>query len=147
MEQGLRDCCRSVRIGKILIQRDELTALPKYYYSKLPPGIASRHCILMDPMLATGGSVKCAIQVLLDHGVMQEQILLVSLISTKEGIAAVLAAYPSIKIVVASIDDGLNERKVIVPGLGDFGCRYFGTDVASDDELEANAESKSSFHI
>ncbi|KAJ3282077.1 Uracil phosphoribosyltransferase, synthesizes UMP from uracil [Borealophlyctis nickersoniae] len=128
MEQGLRDCCRfgdlpsgidiasgsfdeshlatrSIRIGKILIQRDEETAMPQLYYAKLPPDIMSRFCLLLDPMLATGGSANKAI----------------------EGIQKVLGVYPKIKIITAEIDEGLDANKYIVPGLGDFGCRYFGT--------------------
>ncbi|KAJ3160130.1 Uracil phosphoribosyltransferase, synthesizes UMP from uracil [Geranomyces michiganensis] len=128
MEQGLRDCCRSVRIGKILIQRDEETAQPTLYYAKLPPDIAERYCLLLDPMLATGGSANKAIEVLLDHGVPEERILFVNLICAPEGIDKVLGAYPKIKIVTAEIDSGLDERKWIIPGLGDFGCRYFGTE-------------------
>ncbi|KAI9199288.1 uracil phosphoribosyltransferase-domain-containing protein [Polychytrium aggregatum] len=128
MEQGLRDCCRSVRIGKILIQRDEETALPKLFYSKLPPDISERYCLLLDPMLATGGSAIKAIEVLLETGVPQERIIFVNLLCAPEGIAKVLAAYPKLKIVTAEIDDGLDEHKYIIPGLGDFGCRYFGTD-------------------
>ena len=127
MEQGLRDCCRSVRIGKILIQRDEATAMPQLFYSKLPKDIASRFCLLLDPMLATGGSANKAIEVLLNHGVMEDHILFVNLICCPEGIKAVLDAYPKVRIVTAEIDNGLDEQRYIVPGLGDFGCRYFGT--------------------
>lgn len=75
MEQGLRESCNGVRIGKILIQRDEATALPKLFYSKLPPDVASRTVLLLDPMLATGGSAIKAVQVLLDHGVVEENIV------------------------------------------------------------------------
>ncbi|ORY06946.1 PRTase-like protein [Basidiobolus meristosporus CBS 931.73] len=128
MEQGLRECCRSVRIGKILIQRDEETALPQLYYSKLPEDIASRYCLLLDPMLATGGSAMKAIEVLLDNGVKEDRILFVNLIASPEGIEAMLKAFPNIKIITAEVDAGLDENKYIVPGLGDFGCRYFGTD-------------------
>ncbi|KAK9694354.1 Uracil phosphoribosyltransferase, synthesizes UMP from uracil [Basidiobolus ranarum] len=128
MEQGLRECCRSVRIGKILIQRDEETALPQLYYSKLPDDIASRYCLLLDPMLATGGSAMKAIEVLLENGVQEERILFVNLIASPEGIEATLKCYPNIKIITAEVDAGLDENKYIVPGLGDFGCRYFGTD-------------------
>ncbi|RKO89708.1 uracil phosphoribosyltransferase-domain-containing protein [Blyttiomyces helicus] len=127
MEQGLRDCCRSVRIGKILIQRDEETAMPKLYYAKLPQDIADRFCLLLDPMLATGGSANKAIEVLLSNGVKEENILFVNLICAPEGIEKVVGKYPKIKIVTAEIDDGLDSNKFIVPGLGDFGCRYFGT--------------------
>ncbi|KAI8599719.1 uracil phosphoribosyltransferase-domain-containing protein [Dissophora ornata] len=128
MEKGLRDVCRSVRIGKILIQRDEETALPKLYYAKFPPDIATRYCLLLDPALATGGSAIKAIEVLLDNGVSEEKIVFVNLLCCPEGISAVLKTYPKIKIVTAAVDDGLNERKFLVPGLGDFGCRYYGTD-------------------
>eukprot|EP00842_Homolaphlyctis_polyrhiza_P006774 jgi/Hompol1/7098/HPOL_000744-RA len=127
MEQGLRDCCRSVRIGKILIQRDEETALPKLFYAKLPADVADRFCLLLDPMLATGGSAIKAIEVLLSHNVKEDHIIFVNLISCPEGIDAVTAKYPKVKLVTAEIDDGLNEQKYIVPGIGDFGCRYFGT--------------------
>ncbi|KAG0334749.1 Uracil phosphoribosyltransferase, synthesizes UMP from uracil [Podila horticola] len=128
MEQALREVCRSVRIGKILIQRDEETALPKLYYLKFPPDIASRYCLLLDPALATGGSAIKAIETLVEHGVPEERILFLNLLSCPQGIAAVVAKYPSIKIITAEIDHGLNGKKYIVPGLGDFGCRYFGTD-------------------
>ena len=75
MEAGLRECCRSVRIGKILIQRDEDTAKPKLFYAKLPEDIADRWVLLLDPMLATGGSAIQAMQVLVDHGVQPSKIL------------------------------------------------------------------------
>jgi uracil phosphoribosyltransferase len=128
MEHVLRNCCRGVRIGKVLIQRDETTSLPKLYYSKFPPDIANRTCLLLDPMLATGGSAIKAIEVLLQHGVPQSKIIFVNLVAAPEGINALLDAHPQVKIITAAIDEGLDERKYIVPGLGDFGCRYFGTD-------------------
>ena len=128
MEQGLRHCCRSVRIGKILIQRDEETAKPKLYYSKLPPDIDTRFVFLLDPMLATGGSVCKAIEVLLEHGVRQDRIIFLNLLSCPEGIQNVTRAFPQVTIITAGVDAGLDEKKFIIPGLGDFGCRYFGTD-------------------
>ncbi|KAJ3328625.1 Uracil phosphoribosyltransferase, synthesizes UMP from uracil [Blyttiomyces sp. JEL0837] len=128
MEQGLRDCCRSIRIGKILIQRDEETAQPQLYYSKLPPDIKDRFCLLLDPMLATGGSANKAIDVLIQNGVPEERILFVNLICAPEGIQAMVSSHPKIKIITAEIDKGLDGNKYIIPGLGDFGCRYFGTD-------------------
>ncbi|RKP04220.1 hypothetical protein CXG81DRAFT_23174 [Caulochytrium protostelioides] len=127
MEQGLRDCCRSVRIGKILIQRDEETAQPELFYAKLPPDISSRYCLLLDPMLATGGSAKKAIDVLVKTGVQEAQILFVNLVCAPEGIENVLKDFPKIKIVTAAIDAGLDDHKYILPGLGDFGDRYFGS--------------------
>jgi uracil phosphoribosyltransferase len=78
-------------------------------------------------MLATGGSAIKAVEVLEKHGVSQETIIFVNLVACPEGIQALLNAYPNIKIVTACIDKALDEKKYIVPGLGDFGCRYFGT--------------------
>jgi len=78
-------------------------------------------------MLATGGSAIKAIEVLLDHGVREESILFVNLICCPEGISAIVKKFPKIRIITGQIDQGLNEQKYIIPGLGDFGCRYFGT--------------------
>ncbi|SCZ99025.1 BZ3500_MvSof-1268-A1-R1_Chr7-1g09359 [Microbotryum saponariae] len=136
MEAGLRECCRAVRIGKILIQRDEETHQAKLFYAKLPDDIAQRYCLLLDPMLdlvlsqpkATGGSAIKAIEVLLDHGVPQERIVFLNLVSCPEGLEAMYKAYPHVRVVTAWIDECLNEKKYIVPGLGDFGDRYFTSD-------------------
>ncbi|GAA5816731.1 hypothetical protein MFLAVUS_010263 [Mucor flavus] len=128
MEQGLRECCRSVRIGKILIQRDEETHQPKLYYAKLPKDIASRYVLLLDPMLATGGSAMQAVQVLLDNNVKEDHIIFLNLIGSPEGIDAFVQRFPKVKIVIGELDACLNEEKYIIPGCGDFGCRYFGTD-------------------
>lgn len=125
MEQGLRDCCRSVRIGKILIQRDEETALPKLFYEKLPDDISDRYVFLLDPMLATGGSAIMATDVLIKRGVKPERIFFLNLICCKEGIENYHRAHPDVKIVTGCIDKGLNEHKYLVPGLGDFGDRYY----------------------
>lgn len=127
METGLRAVCRGVRIGKILIQRDEETHLPKKYYAKLPNDIAKRNVLLMDPMLATGGSVCCAIDHLKSVGVHEENIVFLNLIAAPEGIKKVNAEYPGVRIVTSMIDDGLNDDAYIIPGCGDFGDRYFGT--------------------
>eukprot|EP00168_Porphyra_purpurea_P005019 TRINITY_DN1605_c0_g1_i1.p1 TRINITY_DN1605_c0_g1~~TRINITY_DN1605_c0_g1_i1.p1 ORF type:complete len:198 (+),score=73.40 TRINITY_DN1605_c0_g1_i1:313-906(+) len=128
MEPALRSCCRSCRIGKILIQRDEATAAPALFFAKLPDDVASRHVLLLDPMLATGGSARMAIQALLDAGVPQNKIVFVSVLAAREGLAAVCEAYPDVSVVTAAVDAGLNAKKFIVPGVGDFGDRYFGTD-------------------
>ncbi|KAI8978927.1 uracil phosphoribosyltransferase-domain-containing protein [Pilobolus umbonatus] len=123
MEQGLRECCRSVRIGKILIQRDEETHQPKLYYAKLPKDIASRYVLLLDPMLATGGSAMQAVQVLLDNNVKEENIMFLNLIASPEGIDAFIQRFPKIKIIIGELDACLNKEKYIMPGCGDFGCR------------------------
>lgn len=116
-----------IRIGKILIQRDEATALPALFYCKLCPDIAKRMVLLLDPMLATGGSAIKAIEVLVENGVKEENILFVNLISCPEGLKNLQKTCPKVRIITAFVDRGLNEQKYIVPGLGDFGCRYYGT--------------------
>lgn len=126
MEMGLRDCCRSVRIGKILIQRDEETALPKLFYEKLPQDISERFVFLLDPMLATGGSAMMAVEVLLSRGVQAKNIFFLNLVAAPEGIAAFQEKYPDVRIITGAIDEKLNDDKYIVPGLGDFGDRYYG---------------------
>lgn len=128
MEAGLRAVCPGIRIGKILIQRDKVTKLPRLYYSALPPDIAQRHVLLLDPMLATGGTALAAIKVLRDRGVPEERIVFVTLITVPEGIAAVRSRHPDLRIVTSAIDERLNENAYMMPGIGDFGDRYFGTD-------------------
>ena len=118
----------SVAVGKILIQRDEETAKPHLFYSKLPPDVATRPVLLLDPMLATGGSAVAACKVLCDAGCKPEQIIFVNILCVKEGLEALAEAYPQVKVVTGAIDPILNDKKYIVPGLGDFGDRYFGTD-------------------
>ncbi|KAH8632976.1 hypothetical protein IG631_11610 [Alternaria alternata] len=111
MEQGLRDCCRSVRIGKILIQRDEETSKPKLYYDKLPEDISDRWVLLLDPMLATGGSALMAIDVLKSRGVPEEHILFLNLIASPEGAQNLADKFPKVRVVTAFVDAGLDEKK------------------------------------
>lgn len=125
MEQGLRDCCRSVRLGKILIQRDEETAKAKLYYEKLPADIHERYVFLLDPMLATGGSAIVATDVLLSRGVNQDRILFLNLVSNPQGIQKYHERFPDIKIITGAVDKGLDEKRFVVPGCGDFGDRYY----------------------
>jgi len=125
MEQGLRDCCRSVRIGKILIQRDEETSMPKLFYDKLPEDIAERFVLLLDPMFATGGSASMAVDVLISRGVPEERIVFLNLIASPEGIRSFADRFPKLRIVTAFVDQGLDEKNYIIPGLGDFGDRFY----------------------
>lgn len=127
MEAALRAVVRSVKIGKILIQRDKVTKLPHLYYSALPDDIARRHVLLLDPMLATGGTALMAIKILLDRGVAEDRIVFVNMITVPEGIAAVSKCHPNVQMVTSSIEEGLNENAYMMPGIGDFGDRYFGT--------------------
>ncbi|MGC5364283.1 uracil phosphoribosyltransferase [Streptomyces sp. DT24] len=127
MEAELRDIHPGIRIGKILIQRDKKTKLPHLYYSHLPDDIAERHVLLLEPMLATGGSALTAIGVLLDAGVREENIVFVNFLTAPEGIHTVCRKHPRVKIVTSAIEDRLNENAFMVPGIGDFGDRFFGT--------------------
>ncbi|ODA78462.1 hypothetical protein RJ55_05843 [Drechmeria coniospora] len=115
MEHGLRDCCRSVRIGKILIQRDEDTSQPKLFYDKLPEDIAERWVLLLDPMFATGGSAIMAVQVLKARGVPEGRILFLNLIASPEGVQNFATKFPQLKVVTAFIDERLDEKKYNTP--------------------------------
>eukprot|EP01064_Diplonema_japonicum_P023753 TRINITY_DN34171_c0_g1_i1.p1 TRINITY_DN34171_c0_g1~~TRINITY_DN34171_c0_g1_i1.p1 ORF type:complete len:268 (+),score=89.02 TRINITY_DN34171_c0_g1_i1:24-806(+) len=129
MEAALRTTCRDVRIGKILIQRNEETGKPdsKYSYAKLPADIKDRWVFLLDPMLATGGSAIKAVNILKQHGVKEERIVFVNVVCCPEGLKNFTTAFPKTQIVTSSVDPVLDERHYILPGLGDFGDRYFGT--------------------
>jgi len=125
--EAVRAVWPAVSVGKILIQRDEETALPRLFYCKLPPNIASKHVLLLDPMLATGGSAVKAVEELVGAGVAPDRIVFANVVACPEGIAALQNAFPAVRIVTCAVDEGLNEKKYIVPGLGDYGDRYFGT--------------------
>jgi uracil phosphoribosyltransferase len=113
------------RVGHIGLQRDETTAVASRYYSRLPSILPSTYVIVVDPMLATGGSAVAAAALLRQAGAAQ--IRIVCIVAAPEGVAQVEAYDPSIRIYAPAIDRGLNERKYIVPGLGDFGDRLYGT--------------------
>ncbi|EZG78866.1 uracil phosphoribosyltransferase [Gregarina niphandrodes] len=128
MEGALRAVCRGCRIGKILIQRDEETLEPNLIYTKLPSDVAERQVLLMDPMLATGGSAIRAIEVLIDqYNVPEDKIVFMNLVAAPEGVHRLCKRFPKVKVVTGVLDDRLNEKGYIVPGCGDFGDRYFGT--------------------
>lgn len=124
MVQGLLDLIPSARIGVIGLYRDPETLKPVEYYCKLP-NIENRSFIIVDPMLATGGSSVAAIQMLKDRGV--KDIRLMCLVAAPEGVDTVNKAHPDVKIYTAAVDECLNEHGYIVPGLGDAGDRIFGT--------------------
>jgi len=119
-----------VAVGKILIQRDESAddKRPVLYYKKLPKDINERFIILVDPMLATAGSAKMAIKVLGESGVKPERIMFLNLICAPEGLAALTAEYPDVRVITAAVDQKLNSQMFIVPGLGDYGDRYYQTE-------------------
>jgi uracil phosphoribosyltransferase len=132
METGLRAVCKSVRIGKMLIQRDEHNT-PQLYYHKLPDDIKSRYVLLMDPILATGGSACAAIQALVDCGVPAERIIFLNLIAAPQGVLNICKQFDRVQLVTTAIDDDLNDDNFVVPGIGQFGDRYFGTGLDVDE--------------
>jgi len=125
MVDGMISLIPSAKIGHIGLYRDPETHEPVEYYCKMPPDIAERDVIVVDPMLATGGSASAAIQFIKNHGC--KTIRLMNVIAAPEGIAVVQKDHPDVDIYVASVDERLNDHAYIVPGLGDAGDRIFGT--------------------
>ncbi len=113
-------------VGMLGLERDEKTAIARTYYAKLPP-ILSAQAIILDPMLATGGSAKIAVKHLMDVGYTKENIYFTGVVAAKEGYIILAELIPPQNILIAAIDSELNGKKYIVPGLGDYGDRYFGT--------------------
>lgn len=125
MVDGMLKLLPNAKVGHVGLYRDPVTMEPVEYYCKLPSDIESSMCIVLDPMLATGGSGKAAVDFLKAKGA--KQIKFMCLIAAPEGIAVLHDAHPDIDIFCAAEDEGLNEHKYIIPGLGDAGDRLFGT--------------------
>ena len=125
MVEGILDLIPSARVGHVGLYRDPETLEPVSYYAKLPGDIAERDTFLLDPMLATGGSAVAAIDRLKDEGA--HHIRLLCILAAPEGVAVVEKAHPDVQIVLAALDERLNDRGYIVPGLGDAGDRIYGT--------------------
>ncbi|HTV12187.1 MAG TPA: uracil phosphoribosyltransferase [Acidimicrobiales bacterium] len=124
MLEAVTELFPEVTVGYVGLERDHATFEPSLYYSKLPP-LEGTLTLLLDPMLATGASACAACESLEKGGA--EEITLLSVVSAPEGIARLHKKHPNVQIVTASIDEGLNQHAYIVPGLGDFGDRLFGT--------------------
>ncbi|KFM26083.1 Uridine kinase-like protein 1, chloroplastic, partial [Auxenochlorella protothecoides] len=130
MEPALRACCKGIKIGKILVHREKTelgvraAVEREIVYEKLPTDIAERYVLLMDPILASGYSAQRAIQVLLDKGVDEGRILFLNLVAAPEGVHRICRAFPRLKLVTSEIDEGL-EAFAVIPGVGEFGDRYF----------------------
>lgn len=125
MVEGIWELMPSAEVWHIGLYRDEHTLKPVEYYNKLPIEPTVSVCLILDPMLATGGSATATVEVLKRWGV--KKIKFVGLIGAPEGIAVLQKAHPDVDIYLAAVDDHLNERGYIVPGLGDAGDRQFGT--------------------
>ena len=125
MVDGILNLVPAAKVGHIGLYRDPETHLPVEYYCKLPKDVAERDLIVVDPMLATGGSSVAAINFIKQRGC--KSITLMCLVGCPEGVRAVQEAHPDVDIYIAAIDEYLNENKYIVPGLGDAGDRLYGT--------------------
>lgn len=125
MLDAILELVPGARVGHIGLQRDEETAVASRYYAKLPPNLADSQVLIIDPMLATGGSAVAALDVLREAGARRVQ--MICIVAAPEGIALVERHYPDVEIFTPVVDRGLNERKFILPGLGDFGDRLYGT--------------------
>jgi uracil phosphoribosyltransferase len=125
MVDAMLELMPTAQVWHLGLFRDERTLRPVEYYNKLPDSAAVDLCLILDPMLATGGSATAAIDVLKRWGAVR--IKLVNLIAAPEGVAAVQAAHPDVEIHCAALDRGLNDQGYIMPGLGDAGDRQFGT--------------------
>lgn len=125
MVDGMLRLIPAAKVGHVGLYRDPETLQPVEYYCKLPPDVEERDLIVIDPMLATGGSAAAAITFLKERGA--RNIKLMCLIAAPEGIKAVEEAHPDVDIFVAAVDKQLNDHGYIVPGLGDAGDRLFGT--------------------
>lgn len=124
MVQPFTDLFPDVSVGYVGLERDHETARPRSYYCKLPP-LKNRHVFIVDPMLATGGSAVAALDVVKRQG--GANVRLVCIVSAPEGVAEVEKHHPGTVIHTAALDRALNARKYILPGLGDFGDRLYGT--------------------
>jgi uracil phosphoribosyltransferase len=126
MVSGILNLIPSAKVGHVGVYRDEHTLQPVEYYFRLPPDAASMRTFLLDPMLATGGSLAHAVELLKTKGGIA-RITVVSILAAPEGLDALHAAHPDVKIYTAMLDDHLNDQGYILPGLGDCGDRLFGT--------------------
>ena len=127
MVDGITSLIPTAKVGYLGLYRDEETLEPKEYYCKFPKNIEDSFVLLVDPMLATGGSVVHALDVLNRYGVKDENIKYVGVVGAPEGVKNVQDHHPNVEIFLASLDEKLNDKGYIVPGLGDCGDRLFGT--------------------
>ncbi|KAI6214188.1 Uridine kinase [Aphelenchoides besseyi] len=157
LERPLRAVVKDCKLGKILIQTNDLTREPELHYVRFPKMISKYKVFLMDPIVASGAAAIMAIRILLDHDVQEENITLLSLLMAETGVHSIAYAFPKVRLVTTAVDKDINQFGYIVPGMGNFGDRYYGTDAvdhSTDDEdedtgcdsekLEIDCESNSS---
>jgi uridine kinase len=160
MENALRACCKGIKIGKLLIERRDkdgmlarqasssgdlsstLMSNSRIHYEKLPHDIADRYVLLLDPILATGVSAQSAIDLLLERGVQEEKILFLTVIASTQGVHHLCTRYPRMKVITSEVDAGLSDDNKVLPGVGEFGDRYFGTEMPSIVQLQPPSDSR-----
>lgn len=162
MENALRACCKGIKIGKLLIERRDRDGLlrrtesahaadaspptaivaPRILYEKLPHDIADRYVLLLDPILATGVSAQAAVDLLLERGVKEEKILFLTVIASTQGVHHLCTRYPRMKVITSEVDAGLSDENKVLPGVGEFGDRYFGTEIPSIATLQPEHDSR-----
>ena len=160
MENALRACCKGIKIGKLLIERRDKDGMiarqasasgdlsspvmynSRIHYEKLPHDIADRYVLLLDPILATGVSAQSAIDLLLERGVQEEKILFLTVIASTQGVHHLCTRYPRMKVITSEVDAGLSDDNKVLPGVGEFGDRYFGTEVPSIVQLQPPSDSR-----
>jgi uracil phosphoribosyltransferase len=125
MLEPILELVPSARVGHIGLQRDEATAIASRYYARLPPDLGQSYVLLLDPMLATGGSAAASVDVIKAAGATN--IRMICIVAAPEGVALLEQRHPDVTIYTPAVDRELNARKFIVPGLGDFGDRLYGT--------------------
>lgn len=125
MLDAVRSFFPGSKVGFVGLERDEDTAIAHHYYSKLPAQLESSRIVILDPMLATGGSALAALDLLTAHGA--HDLRVACIVAAPEGVEAVKRRYAGVPLWCCALDRGLDERKFILPGLGDFGDRYYGT--------------------
>ena len=138
MEPALSEVVQGVSLGRILITTNSATREPELHYCSLP-NVKDCTVVLMDPTMATGAAAMMAVRVLLDHGATEEDICIATLITTLRGMHSVHHAFPKVKICATNGDHELDERFHLVPGVGNFGDRFFGTTMEMEpDQLMAS---------
>lgn len=128
MEQALTEVFRHVSIGKVLIQTNPLTEEPELYYLRLPRDIKHSVVFLLDATVATGAAAMMALRVLLEHDVPEERIIFCSLLMAASGVHNIAYAFPRVRIVTSAVDPMVNDKFYVIPGIGNFGDRFFGTE-------------------
>ncbi|KAL6071140.1 Uridine-cytidine kinase-like 1 [Balamuthia mandrillaris] len=131
MEEAAREVVRNAKVGKILIQSHGKKK-PELFYYKMPKKLEDHTVLVLDPTLGTGESMKMALRVLMDHNVPEENLIVVTLVASPQGLQSISYAFPKVQIVAGAMDEALNENYFIIPGIGNFGDRYFGTTTTSN---------------